>query len=1344
MKRNIPLDSGSIAPADLAGSAISCVRLPSRLRRGSAFAALCLALLPVAHAVESIKTVTPLHDTWVASGSGSNGTSTVLTTTNASGAVKEIYLKFKVTIGGANGIGTGTPVKAELVLAKTAGPSGAQILAFAANNRADSASADWVESVTWSAKPKFITPPINSVNSAASGAETITIDVTPYISGAGVFSFCVKTWSSADISFSSKEGANDPELRITIDDQRDSAYFTRTVAAVAARGDTYITRYGASTTGGAAGDVDNYGYFDVTKQPYGARTSGITTAADAELNTLAIQRALNEARDARVALYFPGGGYIVNDTLHAVQGIIDYSFFEGERWNQRDFGCVLLGATSGTRAKLVLRDSSTGFNSTGTPKPLLYLWARNNKDGGNPNNHQQNINYNQVVRDLDIEIQANNAGAVGVFHPSAQGSSLHDMTISSTGGAAYYAGIFGATGPGGGIYGVTVLGGDYGLRVTSGNGETSTVANCTFKNQTTNSIYWNSLSALTVVGTWIEGKGAYFASGGAWSGCLSMVDCVLQLSSTSSPAFAGTRNLYLNNVYIANTNTVAQITNLPTVSGNASGWVHVKEYAGGVYVDQSPDWNQAVRGGTDGQSWVPSFIGPNGATAPTRYTYASGQPAPLLSITNPYTGRVPTELDLDSWHATPALPSWEGSTGATSVVNAKLVAGRPLAADNVTDDHTNLQWIIDNHPRVFIPRGQYRISQPLVLRADSVVFGINKNFVRIKPLAGASAFGNASAPNPLVDTPSNANATTLLAEVMLSQTMDRVGAYSLRWRAGGGSGVRDINYERRQTNAATQHDMDFSLLRIEGNGGGRWFNLWTDNTSYQVPGYRHVTINGTSQPLSIYMFNPEDDDTDVQVEITSARNFSIYGVKAEGKKAVFDTYMKFTNSQNFRVVGFGGNAQSSADIPANALLLVDNCKDFLFATQSFQQVSPGGDEPIDPWDYRIVRDVTSNSTTPGYEQFVLYKRGNPGLFGPFIAEDIGSPALAGTTTWDNGVFTIDAGGADIFGTSDEFRFVHQEWSGDAQLIARVGAVEMTHGWAKAGLMLRETTAAGAKNVMLAVTPSNGVQMHHRDTGGGLSTSDQVVGSIAAPYFLRLERRGSVYTGWHSPDGEIWFRTDATSFGMSTVFRAGLAVTSHNTGSLNTSTLNRVSLAAPPVFSTMDVGSVGATGSSTVDYALDEHTLNGAGTAIGGTADSFRFTYLPWNGDGTIVAEVVSVENTHSNAKAAIMIRNATTAGAAHATVALTPGNQVQFIRRTGDGAGTTTSQAAVTAGARFLKLVKAGSTFTAYYLNDSGAWISLGSATITMDNANVIGLASCSIVNTSNLCTAVFNSVYVK
>jgi len=176
--------------------------------------------------------------------------------------------------------------------------------------------------------------------------------------------------------------------------------------------------------------------------------------------------------------------------------------------------------------------------------------------------------------------------------------------------------------------------------------------------------------------------------------------------------------------------------------------------------------------------------------------------------------------------------------------------------------------------------------------------------------------------------------------------------------------------------------------------------------------------------------------------------------------------------------------------------------------------------------------------------------------------DIGTPGLAGSATFSSGTFTVNGGGADIWGTSDNFHYASKSLTGDVTITARVASQQNTNAWAKSGVMIRETTAANSSYVSVFVTPSNGVNMQYRNgTGTSAVQLAQIAGPVA-PYWVRLVRSGNTFTGFSSSDGVTWTQVGQISVTMASNALEGLAVCAHNNTALNTSTFDNVSINTP--------------------------------------------------------------------------------------------------------------------------------------------------------------------------------------
>ena len=166
----------------------------------------------------------------------------------------------------------------------------------------------------------------------------------------------------------------------------------------------------------------------------------------------------------------------------------------------------------------------------------------------------------------------------------------------------------------------------------------------------------------------------------------------------------------------------------------------------------------------------------------------------------------------------------------------------------------------------------------------------------------------------------------------------------------------------------------------------------------------------------------------------------------------------------------------------------------------------------------------------------------------FSCSDIGSPAVAGSQSLSGDALTVHAGGSDIWDTADQFHFVYTPLVGDGRLSAMpIASQTNTDPWAKAGVMIRATTAANSPYYYVFVSPGNGVVVQFRTTSGANADQKAVIAGHA-PISLRAVRSGSTYTAFTSlDDGSSWTEVPNSSMTLnlgSTPLK-GFAVTSHN-------------------------------------------------------------------------------------------------------------------------------------------------------------------------------------------------------
>jgi hypothetical protein len=93
---------------------------------------------------------------------------------------------------------------------------------------------------------------------------------------------------------------------------------------------------------------------------------------------------------------------------------------------------------------------------------------------------------------------------------------------------------------------------------------------------------------------------------------------------------------------------------------------------------------------------------------------------------------------------------------------------------------------------------------------------------------------------------------------------------------------------------------------------------------------------------------------------------------------------------------------------------------------------------------------------------------------------------------------------------------------------------------------------------MLVSSAKGYAFQRRTAEGGLSTHTSG-GTGTAPQWVKLRRRGDVFSAYRSSDGEQWTLVGSQTIPMGRTVLAGLAVSSHTTSATCLAVFDNVSV-----------------------------------------------------------------------------------------------------------------------------------------------------------------------------------------
>jgi hypothetical protein len=269
-----------------------------------------------------------------------------------------------------------------------------------------------------------------------------------------------------------------------------------------------------------------------------------------------------------------------------------------------------------------------------------------------------------------------------------------------------------------------------------------------------------------------------------------------------------------------------------------------------------------------------------------------------------------------------------------------------------------------------------------------------------------------------------------------------------------------------------------------------------------------------------------------------------------------------------------------------------------------------------------------------------------------------------------------------------------------------------------------------------------------------SVSLKFLGTQVKYYAMKGQRHGIVgvkidsgsevmvdlYNPSYIGDQLVW-ASPMLSFGTHTI-------TIRETGTKNsasagyTLTVDRLSIL--DTWSDADVGAVGAAGSVS-EVAGGGLSVNGSGADVWNTADEFHFVYQNITGDATVTARVASVTNTNAWTKAMVLMRDGTATGAPYVSALVSPTstNNYRMQYRTTSGTSTTSVAGPASAVPAYLRVIRAGNSFSTFYSTDGANFVQIGTAqSISMSASLLVGIGVTAHADGS-IATAVFDNISI-
>ena len=224
--------------------------------------------------------------------------------------------------------------------------------------------------------------------------------------------------------------------------------------------------------------------------------------------------------------------------------------------------------------------------------------------------------------------------------------------------------------------------------------------------------------------------------------------------------------------------------------------------------------------------------------------------------------------------------------------------------DGIADDTVALRKAIAEHQTIYFPTGQYRVSDTIEMKPDTVLIGLHPSVTRIFLADETAAFQGVGEPKPLLEAPKGGS--NIVTGIGLYTNGINPRAVALKWMSGAESMADDVRFlgghgtvnpgetpeQNRKmwtqiynnTNTADadirrRWDGQYPSLWVTDGGGGTFVDIWTPSTFAQAGMY----VSDTTTSGRVYEMSSEHHVRN-EIVLERAANWEIYALQTEEER----------------------------------------------------------------------------------------------------------------------------------------------------------------------------------------------------------------------------------------------------------------------------------------------------------------------------------------------------------------------------------------------------------------------------------------------------------------------------